>query len=167
MTRCLNGHDVNQYTFPWCTLLLRRGLRTLSGVGTCSRASRQSNSSSFCDRSLAPLERWPSLIGVVLFCLYPPPPQAPPRKVSVTRGFMSIFLWPTTAPAPPLLLLRSGKYALHEVQVDLRGRCKVDPAVEVKAFLRDESSWSPFPFFLNACWNVMIGYMGVARFQGL
>ena len=82
MTRCLNGHDVIQYTFPWCTLLLRRGLRTLSGVGTCSRASRQSNSSSFCDRSLAPLERWPSLIGVVLFCLYPPPPQAPPFQIA-------------------------------------------------------------------------------------
>ena len=59
MTRCLNRHDFIQYTFPWCTIFLRRGLRTLSGVGTFSRASRQSNSSSFCDRLLAPLERWP------------------------------------------------------------------------------------------------------------
>ena len=147
MTRCLNGHDVNQYTFPWCTLLLRRGLRTLSGVGTFSRASRQSNSSSFCDCLLAPLERWPGLIEVALFCLYPPPPQAPPRKVSITRGFMSVFFDPQPPQLRRYCYYEAEKYALHEVQVDLRGRRKVDPAVEVKAFLRDESSWSPFPFF--------------------
>ena len=88
-------------------------------------------------------------------------------QVSITRGFMSIFFGPPPPQLRRYCYYEAEYYALHEMQVDLRGRRKVDPAVEVKAFLRDESSWSPFPFFLNACWNVMIGYMGVVRFQGL
>ena len=59
---------------------------------------------------------------------YTTPPR--PRYTSATDK----------APLLPAFITKRKKYALHKGQVDLRGRRKANPAVEVKAFWRDEGS---------------------------